>query len=350
VSRQQTILVVDDIPENIDVLSGILSPEYKVKAALGGERALAIARAEPKPDMVLLDIMMPEMDGYEVIRLLKVDPRTRDIPVIFVTARTEDVDEERGFKLGAVDYITKPVSPPIVSARVRTQLALYQQNRELDRRVEERTHQLRQTRLQIIQRLGRAAEYKDNETGMHVIRMSYYSRLLAESLSISDEWTELVFNAAPMHDIGKIGIPDRILLKAGRLDEMEWALMQRHTIYGAEIMGEHESELIQMASEVALTHHEQWNGKGYPQCLAGEDIPLAGRIVAIADVFDALTSDRPYKRAWTVDEAMALIEKGAGEHFDPTLVPIFKSRLPEVLKVREQYAEDAPLADEFHTF
>lgn len=338
----QTILVVDDVPENIEVLSGILRPHYKVKAALGGERGLAIAGEAAKPDMVLLDVMMPGMDGYEVIRRLKRNVRTRDLPVIFVTARSEDVDEELGFRLGAVDYITKPVNPAIVLARVKSQLLLYSQNRELDRRVEERTQQLRKTRLQIIQRLGRAAEYKDNETGMHVIRMSHFSRLLAEATGASDDWVELLFNAAPMHDIGKIGIPDRVLLKPGKLNAEEWEIMKLHTVYGAQIMGEHESELIQMASEVALTHHERWDGKGYPQGLAGEDIPLGGRIVALADVFDALTSQRPYKTAWTAEAAAGLISESAGTHFDPELAAMFLERLPDLLEVKDQYVEEPP--------
>jgi putative two-component system response regulator len=340
--RPQTILVIDDVPENIDVLSGILGPHYKVKAALDGVRGLAIAAEEPAPDMVLLDVMMPGMDGYEVIRQLKRNARTRNIPVIFVTARSEEVDEELGFSMGAVDYITKPINPAIVLARVKSQLMLYSQNRELDRRVAERTRQLKQTRLQIIQRLGRAAEYKDNETGMHVLRMSHYSRLLAEATGASDDWVELLFNAAPMHDIGKIGIPDRVLLKPGKLDAQEWEIMKLHTVYGAQIMGKHESELIQMASEVALTHHERWDGGGYPNGLAGEAIPLAGRIVAIADVFDALTSQRPYKKAWTVDAAATLIRDAAGQHFDPGLARVFLERLPEMLEIKDQYVEDPP--------
>lgn len=338
----QTILVVDDVPENIDVLGGILRPHYKVKAAVSGSSAIDIAMRSTRPDMILLDVMMPEMDGYQVIEALKSERHTRDIPVIFVTARSEDVDEARGFEVGAVDYITKPVSPSIVLARVRAQLMLYQQNRELDRRVAERTDQLKQTRLQIVQRLGRAAEYKDNETGMHVIRMSHYSRMLAESVGLGDDQLELLFHAAPMHDIGKIGIPDRILLKPGRLDSEEMFEMQRHTLYGAEILGEPESELIRVAAEVALTHHERWDGTGYPHGLAGEDIPLNGRIVALADVFDALTSERPYKKAWSLEKTVDFIRASAGSHFDPTLADLFLERLPEMLDVMQQYAEEPP--------
>ncbi len=338
---KQTILVVDDTPDNIDVLTGALRGEFRVKAALNGERALKIAATSPNPDLILLDIMMPEMDGYEVINRLKSNPATKHVPVIFVTAKAQEVDEERGLSLGAVDYINKPISPAIVLARVKTHLAMYNQNRELDRKVKERTQQLSDTQLEIIRRLGRAAEYKDNETGMHVIRMSYYSRLIAEALDYSDDWVETVYNAAPMHDIGKIGIPDRILLKPGKLDAEEWEIMKKHVDYGVEILQGHESDLIIMAKEIAQNHHEKFDGSGYPNGRVGESIPISGRIVAIADVFDALTSERPYKKAWTVEKAVALIEEEAGKHFDPDLVYLFRERLPEMLDIKERYAESA---------
>jgi putative two-component system response regulator len=340
-SEKQTILVVDDTPENIDVLSGVLRPDYKVKAALNGERALKIATTEPRPDIILLDIMMPGMDGYEVCEKLKSDPGTAKIPVIFITAKTEVADEQHGFELGAVDYITKPISPPLVQARVRTQLALYDQNRELERKVRERTEELIETRMEIIRRLGRAAEYKDNETGLHVIRMSHYSRLIAEALSGDEEWVDVVLNAAPMHDIGKIGIPDSILLKSGKLNDDEWHIMRQHPSYGAEIIGEHDSPLMHMAREIALTHHEKWDGGGYPNGLKGEEIPLPGRIIAVADVFDALTTERPYKKAWSVEDAVKLIDEEAGTHFDPQLVPIMHSALPEFLDIKERYEENS---------
>lgn len=335
----QTILVVDDNPDNIDVLTGILRPFYKVKASISGKVALKIA-SKQKPDLILLDIMMPEMDGYEVCQALKESPITRDIPVIFVTAKTEVEDEKHGFELGAVDYITKPVSMPLVLARIKTHLALYDQQRELTRQVAERTAQIETTRAEIIKRLGRAAEYKDNETGMHVIRMSYYSRFLAEEIGADPEWVELLFNAAPMHDIGKIGIPDRVLLKPGKLDEEEWKIMQKHVDYGADILGNHDSPLLSLAREVALGHHEKWNGKGYPAGLSGEDIPLSARIVAIADVFDALTSERPYKKAWPMDKVISLLEEEAGQHFDPSLIPPFLACMPRILEIKEEYSDD----------
>jgi len=224
---------------------------------------------------------------------------------------------------------------------VRTQLALYDQNRELERKVRERTEELIKTRLEIIRRLGRAAEYKDNETGLHVIRMSHYSRLIAEALGGNGDWVDLVFNAAPMHDIGKIGIPDSILLKKGKLNDDEWKIMRQHPAYGAEIIGEHSSPLMSMAREIALSHHEKWNGSGYPNGLKGEEIPLPGRIIAVADVFDALTTERPYKKAWSVEDAVNLIDEEAGTHFDPQLVPILHSALPEFLDIKERYEENA---------
>jgi len=337
--QQQTVLAVDDIPDNLDVLTGVLRPEYRVKAATSGARALAIAAAEPMPDIILLDIMMPGMDGYEVCRQLKADPRTAPIPVIFVTAKDSEDDERLGFELGAVDYITKPISPAIVQARVRTQLALYDQNRVLEQRVRERTAELDETRLAIIRRLGRAAEYKDNETGLHVVRMSHYSRLMAAELSTDAEWVSMLFNAAPMHDIGKIGIPDHILRKPGRLNDEEWQLMRQHPRFGAEIIGDHPSPLMQMSRDIALNHHEKWDGSGYPNGLAGEAIPLEARIITIADVFDALTTERPYKKAWSVEDAMAVLEQDAGSHFDAELVVLFRRLLPQILAIKAEFGE-----------
>lgn len=339
--NRQKILVVDDTPENIDVLVGILKQDYQVKAAINGEMALKIVRAST-PDLILLDIMMPGIDGYEVCRRLKADHTTRHIPVIFITAKIGIQDEIHGLELGAVDYITKPISPPVVEARVKTHLALANQNRELDRKVREQTHQLNETRLQIVQRLGRAAEYKDNETGLHVIRMSYYSKILALAAGMSESDADVLMNAAPMHDIGKIGIPDEILKKPGKLDNNEFDTMRTHAEIGAEIIGNGHSELLEMARTVALTHHEKWNGKGYPKGLKGEEIPRIGRIVAIADVFDALTSERPYKKAWPVEKAVALLEEEAGEHFDAELVALFLKKLPEVLEIKAQYEEYFP--------
>ena len=336
---KQIILVVDDVPENIEILDGILRSQYTVKAALSGEKALKIAMQIDAPDLILLDIMMPDMDGYEVCKQLKAQICTRNIPVIFVTAMGEIENEARGFELGAVDYIIKPVSPAIVRARVRTHLALYDQNRVLEQKVKERTSELHATRLEIIRRLGRAAEYKDNETGLHVIRMSHYCRLIAQNSGMKEDDVELLFNAAPMHDVGKIGIPDHILRKPGKLDPEEWEIMKQHAEIGTRIIGQHSSELLETARILALTHHEKWNGTGYPRQLRGEQIPITGRIVAIADVFDALTSVRPYKAAWPVEKAVALIKNERGEHFDPNVVDCFLNVLSEILKIKEKYAE-----------
>jgi putative two-component system response regulator len=335
---QATILVVDDAPTNITVLMEILRGDYRILAATNGEQALNIARGDPPPDLILLDVMMPEMSGHEVCQRLKEDSSTRKIPVIFVTAMNQVEDETRGFELGAVDYITKPVSPPIVKARVKTHLALYDQNRELERMVRERTAELHHTRLEIIKRLGRAGEFRDNETGMHVIRVAHFCRLLGEAVRMNEEDLDLLFNAAPMHDIGKIGIRDNVLLKPGKLDEDEIKIMRRHVPFGGEIIGEHSDRLLSMAQLIALTHHEKWDGTGYHRGLKGEGIPLVGCITSIADVFDALTSVRPYKKAWPVQDAVTLIEREAGTSFDPELVKKFVA----ILRKSWQCAKSTP--------
>lgn len=335
----QTVLIIDDTPDNIDVITGILRPFYKIRAALTGERGLVIARAKPAPDIILLDVMMPDMDGYEVLRRLQADPLTKPIPVIIISALSEQEDEYKGLELGAVDYITKPVGPRIVEARIKTHLALHRQNIDLERKVHERTEELQRTRLEIIRRLGRAAEFRDNETGFHVIRMSHHSRLLALAAGHGEDWADLLFNAAPMHDVGKIGIPDRILLKPGRLDAQEWEIMKTHSEIGAEIIGQDKSDLMQLSRVIAHAHHEKWDGGGYPRGLKGEEIPIAARIVAVADIFDALTSERPYKQAWSVEEATDFIRKERGKHLDPALVDLFEDVLPDMKKIMAIYRD-----------
>ena len=324
--QRPRLLLVDDEPTNLQVLRHVLQADYRLLFATDGARALQVAR-EQLPQLILLDIMMPGMDGYAVCRALKADPATAGIPVIFITALDDSQDETAGFDVGAVDYITKPVSPPVVRARVRTHLSLV------------RMEELRETRLQIVQRLGRAAEYKDNETGLHVIRMSHFSQLLALAAGCSPAWAEDLLNAAPMHDVGKIGIPDAVLRKPGPLDADEWATMRRHPEIGAEIIGEYPSGVLQLAREIALAHHEKWDGSGYPRGLAGEAIPLSARIVAIADVFDALTTRRPYKEPWPVQDALDHIAAQAGKHFDPALVALFAPLLPQLLEIRARWAE-----------
>lgn len=346
-SNQSTILLVDDVADNIDILNAVLLPCYRTRVALNGEKALQIANSANPPDLILLDIMMPGLNGYDVCRQLKDNPDTRDIPVIFVTAMSEMEDEKLGLELGAVDYITKPVSPPIVLARVRTHLALYDQNRELARQVRERTAELFNTRQQIIRRLGRAAEFRDNETGNHIIRMSHFCRLIGGAAGLGEKTVEVLYHASPMHDVGKIGIPDHILLKQGKLDDAEWAIMRQHPQIGAEIIGQHTDELLQTAWMIALCHHEKWDGSGYPNGLKGEDIPLLARIVALADVFDALTTARPYKKAWSVEEAVSYIENQAGSHFDPALIEPFKRVLPDMLRIREEFADSLGALEDY---
>ncbi len=338
-SRRQSILVVDDSSQNIELWHELLNQDYKVRAALNGERALKLLENPDKPDLILLDIMMPGMSGYEVCEHLKRDPTTKNIPVIFVTAKSQSTDEVKGFELGAVDYVTKPIQPVVVMQRIRTHLALYDQSIELEKQVRQRTNELQQSRLQIVQSLGKAAEYKDNETGMHVVRMSHYSQLLALKAGLDEYSAELLLHAAPMHDVGKIGIPDHILQKPGKLDADEWAVMKTHPEIGAEILGDNESELMDMARVVALNHHEKWDGTGYPLAKVGKEIPFIARIVTIADVFDALTSERPYKKAWPSDEAFALLQDEAGKHFDPDLVELFLTMRDEVLAIKAKYLD-----------
>lgn len=323
--QRKRILVVDDEPTNLHVLRQILQDEYRLLFATDGAKALQLA--QQKPDLILLDVMMPGMDGYTVCERLKADSATAAIPVIFVTALSDSEDEECGFSRGGVDFIIKPLRAPVVRARVRTHLSLV------------RAEALRQSRLQIVQCLGRAAEYKDNETGKHVIRMSLYAKALAQACGCAPEWVESLLHAAPMHDVGKIGIPDSVLLKPGALDPKEWAVMRSHPQVGADIIGEHHTAMLQMARTIALTHHEKWDGSGYPQGLVGRDIPLEARIVAVADVFDALTTVRPYKQAWSVDDALAYLREQAGRHFDPELVEHFLQLGEQIEAIRLQWMD-----------
>jgi putative two-component system response regulator len=326
VDNRPKLLLVDDEPANLQVLRQVLIEDYRLLFARDGHKALELAKSE-SPQLILLDVMMPGLSGLDVCRTLKAQAATAAIPVIFVTALADTQDEAQGFEAGAVDYISKPISPPVVRARVRTHLSLV------------RAEELRETRLQIVQRLGRAAEYKDNETGWHVLRMSHYSRILALAAGFSEHEADDLLHAAPMHDVGKLGIPDAVLQKPGPLDEGEWETMKRHPEIGAEILGEHEGGLLAMARRVALAHHEKWDGSGYPNGLAGEAIPIEARIVAIADVFDALTSVRPYKQAWPVEKAVEFLREQSGRHFDPSLVEVFIGELPTVLEVRERFLE-----------
>jgi putative two-component system response regulator len=335
-----TILVADDSPQNIELLSRVLGQEYRIKVATSGEKALKLVYSDEPPDLILLDIMMPDLSGHEVCKRIKSNPDRRLIPVIFVTAMSTVEDETLGLALGAVDYITKPISPPLVQARVRTHLALYDQTRELERMVAQRTSELLATRQQLIRRLGRAGEFKDNETGNHVIRMAHICRLIGVQAGLGPAALQLLFQAAALHDVGKIGVPDQILLKPGPLDEVEWGVMRRHPQIGADIIGQHDNELLTMARTIALTHHERFDGTGYPMGLVGEQIPLVGRIVALADVFDALMTQRPYKPAFSVSRSLELMMGERGKHFDPMLLDCFLARQHEILQIMAQYADD----------
>lgn len=337
--NRQTVLVVDDVPENIDLLCEVLKDDYRLKVALNGKEALNIVLSAEPPDIVLMDVMMPFMDGYEACKRMKMDLRSQGIPVIFVTARGEENDEMIGFEVGAADYITKPILPAIVKARIKTHLSLYNQNAALEEIVAERTQDLYSTRLEIVRRLGIAAEYRDNETGLHIIRMSKYCHALAIGMGMNDVEANLILNAAPMHDVGKIGICDSILNKPGKLTSEEWDIMVTHTTIGGEIIGDHGYDLMVAAKRIAVTHHERWNGSGYPHGLSKENIPIEGRISAIADVFDALTSARPYKAAWPVDKACEYILEERGGHFDPALVDVFEANLEEILKIKNENRE-----------
>src|SRR3990167_2772360 len=306
-TEKQSLLLVDDEPTNLRVLRTVLQEQYRLLFAKSGEEALQLVQKE-QPDLILLDVMMPGLTGFDVCARLKANPVTSAIPVIFVTALKDEMDETKGFEVGAVDYITKPISPAVVRARVKTHLSLVQ------------AQELKQTRLQVIQRLGRAAEYKDNETGLHVMRMSHYAQVLAIAYGFSEQKAEDLLHASPMHDIGKIGIADNILLKPGKLTAEEYQEMQKHPLIGAEIIGDCESDLLKMAKAVALYHHEKWDGTGYPYGLAGEQIPVEARIVALSDVFDALTSARPYKQALSIEDTLQHIRQQKGLHFEPVLV------------------------------
>lgn len=352
-TARQRILIVDDTPENLDILGELLKDCGRISVATSGEKAIEIARSKDPPDLILLDVMMPGMDGFDVCRRLKANETTKDIPVIFVTTLDRISEQMSGFDVGAVDYITKPFHPQMVRARAMTQLALkaardtLRQHADLlEVRVEERTAQLREALRQVkegsletIVRLARAAEFKDDDTGAHVLRTSQYAAAIARKLGRPEPEVENLLHAAPMHDIGKIGIPDRILLKPAKLDEDEWRIMRRHCHMGAQILVDSESEVIRLGETVALTHHEKWDGTGYPRRMKGTDIPLVGRITAIADVFDALTTKRPYKEPFPVDRSFSILREGRENHFDPDVVDAFFQVTDEILAIREKYQD-----------
>ncbi len=339
---KQTLLIVDDEPSNIKILNETLRSDYEIRFALNGTDALQAAISD-NPDLVLLDIVMPEMDGYEVCSRLMASVHTRDIPIIFITAQDDEREETKGFKIGAVDYIKKPFNPTVVKARVETHLslkraqkALKNQNAVLKEKVRERTAELENTQIEIVKRLGQAAEYRDEETGNHIKRMSEYCRFLGQLSGLSPDESDMLALSSTMHDLGKIGIPDNILLKPGKLTADEWKIMKTHTTIGAKMLSGIKSSLLNMAETIALTHHEKWDGSGYPMGIKKTEIPLEGRITCICDVFDALTSERPYKRAWRVEDAIDEINNGSGSHFDPELVEHFNTLISKLKVVKEK--------------
>lgn len=344
---KRKILIVDDTPENIDVAMEVLRSDYKMIAARSGEKALSLAQGNNPPDLILLDIMMLGMDGYEVCRRLKTEDKTKNIPVIFVTTRGEVQDETHGLEIGAVDYITKPISPPIVKARVKNHLdlktareELENQNEILEQKVTQRTKEIKDTQQETLIRLTNASELRDTDTGLHIKRIQHYTELMALKLGMSKLDSEETGLASTMHDLGKIGIPDNVLLKPGKLTEDEWAIMKTHPIIGAKCLEGSRISMLEKGRIISLTHHERWDGKGYPNGLKGEDIPLEGRIVCIVDVFDALTTNRPYKKAWPVGKAVEVIRDGKGTQFDPNLADVFLENLEEFLKIRDKFSDE----------
>ncbi|WP_440057035.1 HD domain-containing phosphohydrolase (plasmid) [Pseudoalteromonas sp. T1lg65] len=343
----QNILIVDDEPTNLKLAEKVLS-EYgysNVTLISDPRQVMPFYRAR-RPSLILLDINMPHLSGFEVMeQLFKLDdPLTP--PVIVLTAQDSDEALYKALELGARDFVTKPFNIHELMLRVRNLLdahmahkLMYDQKHTLEKLVQQRTKELEDTRLEVAQRLGRAAEYRDEETGNHVIRMSNICALIARQYGWSEQNCTLILHASTMHDLGKIGIPDSILLKKGRLSPGERALMKTHTEIGAELLSDSNSQLIVMAKEIALTHHEKWDGTGYPRGLQGDEIPLSGRITAIADVFDALTSVRPYKDKWPFEDAVNYIQEQKGVHFDPVLVEAFMAVLPEVQEIIEEYRE-----------
>lgn len=359
-STKAVVLVVDDTPDNITLLSGLLKDLYKVKVALNGEKALAMITKNP-PDIILLDVMMPVMDGYETCRIVKENSRWKDIPVIFLTSKNEVEDESRGFEFGAADYITKPVNPAILLSRVKTHLSLKQasdflksKNHYLESEVSRRTKEIALIQEVSIMAMAALAETRDNETGYHIQRTKLYVKTLCEYLGkqqkykvvLNQETIDLIVTSAPLHDIGKVGIPDSILLKPGKLTYDEFELMKTHTTLGKEAILKAEQLMnrpetfLQFPKEMVFSHHERWDGNGYPQGLSGESIPLSARIIALADAYDALTSKRVYKQAYTHVKAVEIIKEESGKHFDPDIVLAFLSLTEEFYEIAHRYIEE----------
>ncbi len=348
------ILVVDDQPQNIELLEAYLVPQgYEIVKATSGEEALGKLSGN-QIDLILLDVMMPGMDGFEVTRRVRQDDKNRLLPIILVTALRETEDRVKGIEAGCDDFLSKPVDKMELLARVRSLLKVKAYNdlmsnyrKELESEVTRRTEDLKHAferikaaSLETIYRLSMASEYKDEDTGAHIKRMSRYCAAVARRMGLGESTIETILYASPMHDLGKIGIPDLILLKPAKLDPVEWEIMKQHTVIGAKILEGSDAEFIRLGETIAQSHHEKWDGSGYPKSLKGREIPIAGRIVAIADVFDALTSKRPYKKPFSVEKSLAIIREGRGSHFDPDVVDAFLSIQNEILAIKKQYGED----------
>ena len=320
------LLIVDDEPLNLAAMEAVLSDNYRLLFARNGMDAIAVA-LKHRPALILLDVQMPGMNGYAVCRQLKADPRTEGIPVIFVTGLADAGHEQEGFACGGVDYIAKPVSPPLLLARVRTHLSLVRTS-ILDRSYRDAIHML-----------GEAGHFNDTDTGVHIWRMAAYAGAIASAYGFDAEQCALIELAAPMHDTGKIGIPNAILKKPGKLNADEWEQMKTHSRIGHDILARSDAPIFQMAATIALHHHERWDGSGYPDRLQGSAIPISARIVALADVFDALTMKRPYKEAWPVELAIATVRESAASHFDPAVIHAFDAVLPRIIEIASEWDE-----------
>lgn len=358
--EKPTVLVVDDTPDNLTLVSNLLRGDYRVRVAINGEKALKIAFSETPPDLILLDVMMPVMDGYEVCQQLRANSRTAHIPIIFLTAKSEVEDERKGLALGASDYITKPISPPILEARVKTHLIakahadfLTDKTAYLESEVERRTREINAIQDVTIQAMASLAETRDSDTGNHIRRTQFYVRALALCLRnhprfdafLTDSMINMIFKSAPLHDIGKVGIPDRILLKPGRFEPDEFTIMKTHTALGRDAIQAAENslgltvEFLSIAKEIAYSHQEKWDGSGYPEGLRGDAIPVSARVMAVADVYDALISRRVYKDGMPHEKAVAIIQDGRGSHFDPDIVDAFIAIQDEIQSIASRYAD-----------
>ena len=358
-SDKPKILIVDDETFYLELLINLLQDEYTIAVAKNGEQALKLLEHDPLPELILLDVVMPVMNGLDTCSRIKSKYRTVDIPIIFLTVKRDIKDEMVGFNLGAADYITKPISPPLVKARVKTHIQLFNARKQLqdhnlllEKRLRRQDQQIINTQDVAIHCMASLAETRDSETGQHTRRTQHYVKVLAEALrghprfkgQITDDFITMLYKSAPLHDIGKVAVPDRVLMKPAKLDPEEWEEMKAHTHhakkaleFAEDIAGQ--SAFLEIVRQVCYSHHEKWDGTGYPENLEGDNIPLAARIMAIADCYDALISERPYKDAYSHDEAIELIKDAKGKHFDPDIVDTFLLLEPEITAIAKRFAD-----------